>query len=351
MHADSGTIQNNLIGFAGRFGVFLSGGANSWTVQGNEIRGNAINNASQDGMDIGNSSMGATVSGNLFVENQGGGLDSWNGLGGNLVENNTFLNNGLAGLEPAAYRVFGTGNTIRLNDFQDNVGAGVMVIGDNAFATTGDPSTQNRISQNRFSNNGTNGLSNAIDLLTPGADGSLGDGITLNDLGTDLLAGNIGLDYPVIASADKSGATTTIIGTTGVNFEVEIYLAVATGAGDTSGGNDYGEGVQYLGTVFANGAGDFTFNTTALNVGDDVSAIAIDTSNNTSEFGQNFTVVSANTPPVATDDAYTVAEDGTLTLNWWDLDWTQRQQDFLGEHLRRRGESLGLPGAAETQQR
>ena len=30
--------------------------------------------------------------------------------------------------------------------------------------------------------------------------------------------------------------------------------------------------------------------------------------------------------PVATDDAYTVNEDNTLTIDWWDTDWTRRQQ-------------------------
>jgi hypothetical protein len=35
-----------------------------------------------------------------------------------------------------------------------------------------------------------------------------------------------------------------------------------------------------------------------------------------------------NTVPVAVDDSYTVAERGvpSLAVNWWDLDWTRRQQ-------------------------
>ena len=33
-----------------------------------------------------------------------------------------------------------------------------------------------------------------------------------------------------------------------------------------------------------------------------------------------------NDAPTAVDDAYTVAEDNTLTVSWWDTDWTRRQQ-------------------------
>jgi uncharacterized repeat protein (TIGR01451 family) len=284
--ADGGTIRNNLIGYAGRFGIFLSDTAVGWTVQSNEIRGNALTNPAQDGMDIGNGSSGTTVTANLFVLNDGGGLDSWRGLGGNLVDNNTFLQNGQAGTEPAGFRVFGNGNTIRLNNFDANVGPGILVVSD--IAQQGSPSIQNLISQNRFSGNG----SNAIDLLALGGNASLGDGITLNDGVTNVQWGNIGIDYPVITSAIKAGANTTVSGTAATGAtSVEIYRAVA-GAGDTSGPSNYGEGVQYLGTA-AVVAGNWSIIVTGLNAGDDVSAIALDGSSNTSEFSANFTVVAA----------------------------------------------------------
>jgi hypothetical protein len=152
----------------------------------------------------------------------------------------------------------------------------------------GTPSIQNRISQNRFSSNG----SNAIDLLAVGGDLSLGDGITLNDGGTDADAGNIGLDYPVITSATISAGTTTVMGTTCATCDVEVYQAIADGdLSDTLAGTDYGEGVQYIGTTTADGSGNWTLVTTALALGDDISAITIDGSNNTSEFGANVTVM------------------------------------------------------------
>ena len=38
------------------------------------------------------------------------------------------------------------------------------------------------------------------------------------------------------------------------------------------------------------------------------------------------TVTPANAAPTANPDAYTVAEDSTLTIGWWDTDWTRRRQ-------------------------
>jgi uncharacterized repeat protein (TIGR01451 family) len=204
-HADLGTIRNNLIGFAGYFGIFL-GDSTNWTVQGNEIRGHGVINSQYDGIDIGSGSNGATVRDNLFAGNQGCGVDSFQGLGSNLIEDNTFEQNGLGGIEPAALRIFGNGNTIQFNNIQNNVGPGILIVRLEAGPLQGTPSTQNRISQNRFSSNG----SNAIDLLAAGGDLNLGDGITLNDGGTDANAGNIGLDYPVIASAVFGAGTTTV---------------------------------------------------------------------------------------------------------------------------------------------
>ena len=305
-HTDGGTIQNNLIGFTGFFGMFVADSDN-WTIQGNEIRGHGLVDAHYDGIDLGAGSTGAQVVSNLFAANQGAGVDSWEGLGGNTIEHNTFDQNGLGGLETSAIRLFGNGSTVRFNDIHDNQGAGVLVVANNVGAGQGTPAIQNRISKNRFSNNG----SNAIDLLADAGDKDLGDGVTVNDLTTDPNAGNIGLDYPVIATAQKAAATTTITGTTGANFEVEIYRAVA-GAGDSPGVDDYGEGIAYLGTAIANGAGNFTFNTTALSAGQFVSAIAIDGSNNTSEFGKNIVVVAAplNTVP----GAQAVNEDTVLSF-------------------------------------
>ena len=302
--ADGGTIQDNLIGYAGRFGIFLSDTAVGWTVQGNELRANALTNSAQDSLDIGNGSSGATVSGNLFALSDGGGVDSYRGLGSNLIENNTFSQNGQGGTEPAAMRIFGTDNVIRLNDVKDSVGPGVLVVSD--IGQQGSPSIRNRISRNRFSGNG----SNAIDLLAMGGNASLGDGITLNDGGTDPQAGNIGLDYPSIVSATILAGTTTVTGTTCASCDVEVYKALA-GAGDTLGGVDYGEGVELVVSTTADGLGSWSAGgITSLIAGDEVSAITMDAVDNTSEFGTNVVITPADVTLVLADHDLGQVGDG-----------------------------------------
>jgi len=66
----TGTIQNNLIGFAQGKGIALESTSTGWTVQNNEIRNNGINNAGLGGINIGTGST-ATVSGDLIINSQG----------------------------------------------------------------------------------------------------------------------------------------------------------------------------------------------------------------------------------------------------------------------------------------
>jgi hypothetical protein len=150
---------------------------------------------------------------------------------------------------------------------------------------------RNRIFRNSFSGNG----SNAIDLLAVGGDENVGDGISVNDgapgacgyLGT---SGNQGLDYPTITTVDYVLGTTTIVGQACPSSDIEVYRA-AVGAGDTLGADDYGEGERYLGTTSTDGAGDFSFVTTDLVPGNAVTTLAIDGTDNTSEFSANELVI------------------------------------------------------------
>ncbi len=296
--ADGGTIRSNLIGYAGLSGIVVNEDDVGWTIQGNEIRGNAISVNDYEGIAIEMSSHDVSIIGNLIAENQGSGFDSWRGGGDNLIENNTFAQNGLGGQETQGVRLYGTGNIVQLNLIQNNVGAAVLVVGRQG-ALGGTPSTENRISKNSFSANG----SNAIDLVVDGsADNDTGDGITLNDgtllgdssvantCGTVATHGNEGLDAPIIDLVLLGGGGATVRGRSCPGAEVEIYRAVADGDGsDTSGSTDYGEGVAYLTTATA-AAGTGLFEATGvagLSAGDAVSAIAIDSDDNTSEFTGN----------------------------------------------------------------
>src|SRR5205807_9872776 len=89
----SGTISNNLIGFAQSKGIALESTSTAWTVQNNEIRNNGINNPGFGGMNIGTSST-ATIQGNLVIASLGPGIDSSSSSGSNTIVNNTITGNG-----------------------------------------------------------------------------------------------------------------------------------------------------------------------------------------------------------------------------------------------------------------
>ena len=142
---------------------------------------------------------------------------------------------------------------------------------------------------------------------------------------------NLLMDFPVIQTASLNGTTLTLAGYIGTasgdtdfaGARVEFFKSA-----DAAGTN--GEGQVYLGFLTANASGNFsgTLTVSGLALGDRVTATATDGSNNTSEFGVNATV--AGTAPVATNDAYSVNEDGTLTIpaasDWWNTSWSQRKQ-------------------------
>ncbi len=291
--ADGGTFQNNLGGFTYRSAVKTHDDVVGWSFLENELRGNGSTTRYGDGLDFGYITSNATVARNLLINNGASGVDSYESNGSNVITNNTISGNGFAGQtnqETSGVRLFGTDSEVTLNLIQNNFGAGVLVVGDGTALNQ--PSLRNEIGRNSFSGNG----SNAIDLLANGGDRNFGDGITLNG-GADnacsylTSTGDDGIEYPVISTADYSGGTTTVVGQACPSSTVEIYRA-AVGAGDSSAGTDYGEGERYLGFATTDGSGDFTFLTPGLAVGQAVTAIVIDGSDNTSEFGPNLTVTS-----------------------------------------------------------
>ena len=274
----------------------------------NDFRFNARDNSSQDSLDIGNLAGGATVTQNFFYQSNGGGFDSYRSDGGNTIRDNTFDGNGVGATEDSAIRLFGTGNTVATNVIRNSVGPGVLVVANDA-AVPNAASTGNLITRNSFT---TNGL-NSIDLAVSSAANSVGDGATANDGATNVNAGNIGLDYPVITNAYVLSGVTYITGTapTGAT-RVEVYRSVA-GVGD-GGGAGFGEGVQYLGTASVSAGGTWTLAVTGLVAGNTVSAIAFDAANNTSEFGLNVTVSAAAPTNVIVVD--TTADYNSASGNW-----------------------------------
>ncbi len=209
-------------------------------------------------------------------------------------------------------RLFGSSSIVQLNQIVGNAGAGVLVVGEinnGSGPTAGTPAKAIFISRNHFGGNG--GIS--IDLNSAATAAGTGDGVTANDGVNTISSGNAGLDAPVILTATRDGSTLNVTGTAAANARVEIYLAIPD-TGDSLSGEQYGEGVLYLGFTTADGSGNFTFVTSfvpsAVNAGSFVSAINMDGGQNTSEFGKNHAI---NVVPVANADSFSVAEDSVLS--------------------------------------
>lgn len=289
--ADDGRIHNNVIQTAGLQGILLdgeNGSVSSWDIYENYILNNGQTSNFADGIDVQQDAT-ATIRHNLIAGNAGSGIDTFTNTGAGIeVLENTISGNGEGGQETSGVRLFGSDHSIRENLITGNEGAGVFVLADGPVTSA--PSHFNEISMNEFGLNG--GI--AIDLgenADTNADINAGDGVSdFSVANTD--AGNAGILSPQLTSSTLDGGTTVVEGTAGPNQRIELYAAVSDS--DHSDAS-YGEGVQYLGWTMSDGSGAFSFTTSDLAINDSVSAIAIDSSFNTSEFSTNLEVNEAPT--------------------------------------------------------
>jgi len=169
---------------------------------------------------------------------------------------------------------FATDNIVVINKIAHNTRNGIMVWEHWTNATNAD---RNRITQNSIYNNSLLGI-------------DLGDNsITLNDPGDPDNGANQELNFPVITSARFGVGGTTISGTLDIGQNPSTAIIELFKAGtDLSG---YGEGMNYWGFVNPGSSGSWNITLPGLVVGDTVTATAIDSAGNTSEFAQNAQVV------------------------------------------------------------
>ncbi|MDH3588052.1 MAG: right-handed parallel beta-helix repeat-containing protein, partial [Gammaproteobacteria bacterium] len=337
--ADTGILQNNLIGFGDGGGFSPDLGATPWLVFQNEIRG--IGRAAgwgpaQDA--VGDGAPGIIIRGNLLVDSAGGGVESNLMPGGFTIEQNTFRNNGTVSPETFQIRLMGTtGNSVTRNIFDAGNGPAIIVVSDHGVFPVYGASEANLISQNQFNGNHAGIAIDLLDAGSPSIEHENGDGITLNDGGTVANDGNDGLDFPVI-DAVMLGGSLTVTGFARPGVTVEFYKALGTANDQNTGGTEHGEGLEYLFTAVEGSGADsdattgsyasadygsdpaanrFSFTVAApagLSLGDPVSAIAIDGSNNTSEFGPNLLVTAGSSV------AGTVFEDADFAGTATDYD-------------------------------
>ena len=375
----SGTVRNNLIGYCGTSGVSYSGQGAGYSISNNEIYRNGYVTAGGDNITIGDyqNLRGAAVgqvagplviTGNLLVYANSSGIQLEIGrLSNNIITNNTIQNNGKAG---ASSRLEGSGIHYLLRAGSE-VSANTDLIQGNVLSSNQSSAivinygqknvqiTRNSIFSNGDNTTGGAGLI-AIDL-TPAtyyvgssdATGRVaygqGDGVTPNDGKTIDAQGSRGIDYPVITSVTKasdgnlsvtgyigkaaqSGAANTPLpgNSAFAGATVEIFSAnddsnnqgmVSDDAPDATYNPtvDHGEAQNYLGTLTADAAGNFsgTFAVAStLNVGDKVTATAYLAGYGTSEVGANLKSTVAVPLPVELTRFRAQAQGLTAALDW-----------------------------------
>ncbi len=317
-----GLVEHNLIGYTRLHGIFTYkfDGQNNFIIRDNIVSNSSRGWNHENGIGLEEGTQRIKVTCNYVDSSCGVGIETWKSNGEHTIESNTVESNGLecaentGGEEKIGIRITSSDNIIRYNKIINNKGPGLMVAYDR---DRGFNPERNLISQNSFENNEKVG----IDLLKNGEDihgiyPSGESGVTPNNGQKDTDIGNKGLDYPVLTLASLSEGKLHLEGyigkkdnklkpLSGKTWIVEIYKAKDDGNnnGEIEEGDGksvaHGEGYEYLGSITLS---DTDFNSknnfskdlavSGLSVGDKITAITIDESNNTSEFGGNTKVVS-----------------------------------------------------------
>ena len=255
--------ERNIISGNGSIGVFIAGtAANNNMVSGNyigtDVTGTAGLGNGFDGVHVKNGAELNTIGGNTESErniisgNDGTGVEIFN-TDNNVVSGNYIGTDvtGTADLGNADYGVYiwyeAQSHNITANRIIFNNDSGIQIDGENTL--------YNKLSRNSIYNN-------------------TGMGIDLEDGGNDEVL------PPVIILANIMGSTLAISGVrAGADATVEIFQADSQASG---------EGMVYMGSLTANGGGDFSGNMdvsgSGLSIGHYIVTTTTHTDNNTSEF-------------------------------------------------------------------
>ena len=257
--APSGTLRVSLLGFEVGSGAALTASATGWTIEGNEITGNALGNPTLEGLSV-LAAGPATIRWNRIATSDGPGVDVSTATGACTLENNTIVGNGIgasATSETPGVRVGGTGHRLDRNVITANYGAGVL-----ALSTT----VQATITKNSIYGNGTvmNRAGEAatgqvgIDLQKAADNTAKGTApfFTKNDTGDGDTGGNALLNFPVRETAVAGTGTLTITGWARPGSTIEFFLTDA----DASG---FGEGQTYATTAVEGSVSDLDASSSA----------------------------------------------------------------------------------------
>ncbi len=266
-----------------------------------------------------------------YIENaKAYGIEGWGADSSVIIEQNTLSSNGRGyndsnnEEENGGIRIYGNDNRIRFNLIKNHPGAGIVIAS----------GKRNLISKNSIYSNG--GLS--LDIDQTHTSGNInGDGVNPNDGQTFSNRPNKGLDYPIITYVSKSGNNLRVKGYVGkesskidASFTIEIYKALDDGKSNAEAEEGDGKSVPhgkakiYIGSCEAS-HGDFDctlpLNSISYNNGDILTALAIDSNNNTSEFGcmkdevNDIVISAASSPSVVEGDSGWRDMNFTISLN------------------------------------
>ncbi len=318
----NGLVEHNLIGYTRLHGIFTLNfdGQNNFLITRNKISHPSMGWNYENGIGLEEGTQRIRVYCNKVENSCGVGIETWKSTGKHIIESNSVTLSGLAcaensgGEEKIGIRITSSDNIVRYNKITSNLGPGLMVAYDSG---RGFSPKRNLISKNYFKGNSKVG----IDLLKDGenSDGlytSGQSGVTPNNGQIDSDIGNEGIDYPVFTLATLSNGNLHLEGYIGIKdrklkpqvgetWTIEIYKAYDDGNnnGEIEQGDGksvaHGEGYEYIGSITLTDA-DFDSNNnfskdltvTNLNVGEKITAITIDSNNNTSEFSANTEVLS-----------------------------------------------------------
>lgn len=263
-------ISNNYIAQSDINGIHVFGGS-STDIQYNHMDTNGTG-ACSDAIALEGSSPNVQIEYNLIENSAALGIEGFGFTGGAVIQENTIRFSGQNGgdcspgvKENSGIRLEGNNSLITENRIYDNGGAGIVI----ANGGTG-----NLISQNAIYNNGTTTPALGIDLDLSGAANSMGDGITVNDMGDVDTGANHALNFPIISAAYLSRSNLIVRGWARPGATVEVFLTDITEGTAVQGDNqlglsfDYGEGQTFLGSGVEGSASDLDSSTSSYSIAD-----------------------------------------------------------------------------------
>lgn len=309
-----GTNSTGTLAIPNDVGLIIGGGAKYNIIgginpedrnvfSGNNYTGVEISDNTTDSNQIIGNYIGTDISGNIALGNYYGiamssfssnSLIDHNIISGNVscgmiltdnTHHNKIINNSI-GIGKDGYTPMGNGSTGMVIAFGashneiGNIGYGNFIANNDSGGVVimGSNSLYNRISANSIYDNNFIG----IDIMP--------EGVNQNDAGDTDSGPNNMQNYPVITSTGYNSATgrTFITGTLDTPFNPENYIEIYKV--ETSDIFNHGQGKIFLGNTFSEANGHWTISVEGLTDGDIITAIAGDSTGNTSEFSQNFTV-------------------------------------------------------------